>query len=225
MLDLGTSFYGYFTYFLDFASERFAKKRMLGLAFRDVKKAVSKALKRSGFKVSRKVLQFGKMYHGKRIVVYLHDAKHGGFRFHILSSLIDYDGRFRITPIAYSTTVVYVEKIGRGILRRIASALKRNLYVSDTLAVRLLSLNPSYVSECRNMYKNVCYVCELLRVDYGKYERSYGLTWFFFDPFITGIYSSYSTSYYEAGTELETKESTPITIEEVKEVFNALINQ
>ena len=46
----------------------------------------------------------------------------------------------------------------------------------------------------------------------------------FFEPFITGIFSSHSTYYYRAGTELETKESIPITLNKVKKVFNTLID-
>ena len=222
MPDLGTTVYNYFINFLNFTSERFPRKRVVGLAFRDVKKATGKNLKRAGFKVSRRVLQFSKMRHGKRVVAYLYEAKHGDYKFHVLSSLIDYDGRFRVTPIAYNTIVVYVEKIGKGILRRIASALKRNYFVSDTLACSLISLNPKYITKCGNWYNDVCYTCELLKVDYSKYERSFGMSWTFFEPFVTGIFSSYSTYHYEAGAELETRESVPITLDKVKEVFNTL---
>ena len=97
-------------------------------------------------------------------------------------SLIDYDGRFRIIPIAYALTAIYVEKIGKGILKRIASALKRSFYTSDTLAIRLISLNPRYISECKAKYREVCYVCELLKVDYAKYEGSCGTSWFSSSP-------------------------------------------
>lgn len=214
MTDMSTSFYMFFKDFLELTSERFSKKRFIGLAFGDVKKMVFKTLKRNGFKVSRRVLEFKSMDRGKRIVVYLHDARHGNFRFHVMSSLADYDGRFRIRPIAYSVTVVYVERIGEGILRRIASSLRRNFYASDTLAVKLTSLNPSYVSECDTKYKNICYICELLRADYSKYERSSWYTTFYQD-----IYR------YEAGTKLEARESISITIDDVKEVFNVLAEQ
>lgn len=214
MLNLGSSFHAFFTDFLELTSERFGKKRFAGLAFGDVKKMVSKSLKRNGFKVSRRVLEFKSMGRGKRIVVYLHDVRHGSFRFHVISSLADYDGRFRIRPIAYSVTVVYVERIGEGILRRIASSLKRNFYASDTLAVRLTSFNPSYVSECDTKYRDICYVCELLRADYSKYERSSWYTTFYQD-----IYR------YEAGTRLEARESIQIALDDVKEVFNMLAEQ
>ncbi len=222
MPGLGDSFHDFFFYFLGFASSSFPRRRLRPLAFRDVKKAVGKGLKRSGFKVSRRVLELSKMSRGKRVFVFVHDAKHSGLRFHVLSSIVDYEGRFRVRPVAYNVTVVYVERIGRGILRRLVSALKRNIYVSDTLAVSLLAVNPDHAPGCEPRHGDACYVCELMKVDYTKYEKSYGGSWFFFDPFITGIFSTHSVYHYEAGTEIEKKETTTITLDEVRELFNSL---
>jgi len=217
---IGTSAYNFFVKYLERTSRKLGRSGFPGFVWRGYKKDVKRALKESGFKVSGRVLDFREMRRGKWIATALFDAKFGNLRFHVHASILDYAGRFRIKPLAYGVTMIYVERIKPGILGKLVSALKRNFTATDTLAVRLVVAKEDIVKECSQRHRNACYFCEALRVDYSKYEHSTGGFTFFFDPLITGIFQSYSWSQFSAGAELVVNESVAISLEEIKELFN-----
>jgi len=217
---VGTSAYNFFMKYLEYTSRKLGKSGFPGLVWRGYKKDVKKALKESGFKVSRRVLDFRETRRGKRMATALFDAKLSNLRFHIHASILDYTGRLRIKPLAYGVTMIYVERIKSGILGKLTSALKRNFTATDTLAIRLIVAKEDVVKECSQRYGDACYFCEALRVDYTKYEHGSGGFTFFFDPFITGIIQTYSWSQFVAGTELVVNESVIISLEDIKELFN-----
>jgi len=218
----GSVAYNFFVKYLEHTSRKLGKSGFPGLVWRGHKKDVKKALKESGFKVSRRTLDFRERRRGRWAATALFDAKYSNLRFHVHASLLDYVGRLRIRPLAYGVTVIYVESIKPGILGKLASALKKDFTATDTLAVRLIVAEEEAVKECSQRYGDACYFCEALRVDYTKYEHRSGGFTFFFDPFITGIFQSYSWSSFTAGTEMAVKESVTISLEDIKELFNII---
>lgn len=224
-VSVGSAAYNFFVKYLDYASERLGRSGFPGLVWYGYKRDVKKALKKSGFKVSRRALDFRNMKRGRWIATTLLDAKFSNLRFHVHASMLDYNGRFRIKPLMYGVTMIYVEKVRPGILSKLTSILKKNFSATDTLAIRLIVAKEDIAKECNQRYKNLCYFCEALKVDYTKYEQSAGDFFFFFDPFITRGFWTYSWSRYTAGTEIEVRESTTITLENIEELFNVLIRE
>jgi len=218
---IGMAAHSFFVKYLDRVSRKLGKSGFPGLVWRGYKRDVRKALKESGFRVSRRTLDLREMRQGKWIATTLFDTKFGNLRFHVHASLLDYVGRFRMKPLAYGVTMVYIERIKPGILSKLSSMLKKNFSAMDTLAIGLIAVKEDIVGECSQRYKDdICYFCEALRIDYTKYEHRTGGFTFFFEPFITGIFQTYSWSQFVAGTEMIVKERTTISLEDIKELFS-----
>jgi len=206
---IGSTAYNFFVRYLEYTSLRLGKSGFPIFVWNGYKKDVKNALKESGFKVSSRTMDFSKTRRGKWTATALFDAKFGDLRFHVHASLLDHIGRFRIRPIAFGVTMVYVERTKPGILSKLVSTLKRNFSATDTLAIRLIAAKADIVKECSQRYRNACYLCEALIVDYTKYEEG-----------IRGY-----TYTYVAGMEMVVKGSVTISLENIKELLNTFLEQ